>query len=226
VITNHFSRDYAETLSRVTNSFIFVSERRGDYTFLSSNMEFFGYDVPKDNWSPDSMFLEHRIHPEDLPVFQNLLAQMYDEYLPCMTVEKQKDYTQTFEFRALNRDKEWIRVISRHQILDFNSRGEPIELGVIDISPDQTPQAQVRATLTNAKTGEVIPFTVDRPAENELSKREEEILSLIGLGMYSKEISDRLSISLNTVNNHRQNIRKTMIVSYMAEAIKPFTLSL
>lgn len=39
-----------------------------------------------------------------------------------------------------------------------------------------------------------------------LSKREIEILGLISEGLQSKEISDRLFISVNTVNNHRQKI--------------------
>ena len=42
------------------------------------------------------------------------------------------------------------------------------------------------------------------------AKRETEILSLIACGYDSKNISDKLFISINTVNNHRQNIlRKT-----------------
>lgn len=40
----------------------------------------------------------------------------------------------------------------------------------------------------------------------ELSSREKEILVCIARGMLSKEIADKFSISINTVNTHRKNI--------------------
>jgi DNA-binding NarL/FixJ family response regulator len=39
-----------------------------------------------------------------------------------------------------------------------------------------------------------------------LTKREIEILKLLAQGLESKDIAKKLFISLNTVNNHRQNI--------------------
>lgn len=50
-------------------------------------------------------------------------------------------------------------------------------------------------TLTEIKT-----------AQNELSKREIEVLKLIVLGKLNKEIADELNISFNTVLTHRKNI--------------------
>ena len=40
----------------------------------------------------------------------------------------------------------------------------------------------------------------------DLSKREVEILSLIGTGINTKEIAEKLYISADTVNCHRKNI--------------------
>lgn len=40
----------------------------------------------------------------------------------------------------------------------------------------------------------------------QLTMREKEILSCIANGLSSKQIADRLSISLNTVSNHRKNM--------------------
>ena len=42
----------------------------------------------------------------------------------------------------------------------------------------------------------------------DISKREAEIIQHIGLGLSSKEIADRLSISIHTVNTHRKNIMR------------------
>jgi DNA-binding CsgD family transcriptional regulator len=40
----------------------------------------------------------------------------------------------------------------------------------------------------------------------DLTQREKEILNLIAQGMSSKQIADKLSISQNTVSNHRKNM--------------------
>ena len=45
---------------------------------------------------------------------------------------------------------------------------------------------------------------------NKLSSRETQIFNLIGLGYSSKEISDFLSISEDTVSTHRKNIIKKL----------------
>lgn len=60
--------------------------------------------------------------------------------------------------------------------------------------------------LSYIKVGSYVPAAADQ----ELTVREEEILCLIKEGFNSKEIADRLCISLNTVKNHRKNLlRKT-----------------
>jgi DNA-binding CsgD family transcriptional regulator len=60
--------------------------------------------------------------------------------------------------------------------------------------------------LSYVKVGSYVPASADQ----ELTVREEEILYLIKEGYNSKEIADRLCISLNTVKNHRKNLlRKT-----------------
>lgn len=56
--------------------------------------------------------------------------------------------------------------------------------------------------------------------EDVLSERELEVLRLIDLGMLSKEIADRLCISINTVNRHRQNILQKLKVDRAIEACK------
>jgi DNA-binding CsgD family transcriptional regulator len=53
-----------------------------------------------------------------------------------------------------------------------------------------------------------------------LSKREIEILNSIYQGLSSKEIADRLSISLNTINNHRKNMLYKTKTGNCAELIR------
>lgn len=53
-----------------------------------------------------------------------------------------------------------------------------------------------------------------------LTKRETEILRLIQKGLLSKEIADRLCVSIHTVNIHRQNLLRKLGVQNSIEAIR------
>ena len=53
-----------------------------------------------------------------------------------------------------------------------------------------------------------------------LTPREREILALAKEGMFSKEISEKLNISIHTVNRHRQNILEKLQVDNIIEAIR------
>lgn len=58
------------------------------------------------------------------------------------------------------------------------------------------------------------------PEDYELSEREQEVLALVAQGLSSKEVADRLKISVNTVNTHRKSItRKTGIKSVAGLAV-------
>ena len=76
-----------------------------------------------------------------------------------------------------------------------------------------------KAKFVNTRTGEVRILT-NKDYENIISERELEVLRLIDQGLLSKEISDNLSISINTVNRHRQNILQKMKVDRAIEACK------
>ena len=76
-----------------------------------------------------------------------------------------------------------------------------------------------KAKFANTRTGEVRILT-NKDYENILSERELEVLRLIDQGLLSKEISDNLSISINTVNRHRQNILQKLKVDRAIEACK------
>ncbi|WP_228413536.1 response regulator transcription factor [Chryseobacterium sp. CH21] len=56
--------------------------------------------------------------------------------------------------------------------------------------------------------------------KNILSPREMEVLKFVGEGYASKEIADLLSISINTVNRHRQNILEKLKVKNSIQAFK------
>lgn len=93
----------------------------------------------------------------------------------------------------------------------------------MDLSPDQDVTIPFRSRIMNFKTGELFeykPIAEHSKSTTQLSAREKEVLKLIATGMVSKQIADKLFISVNTVNTHRQNIIEKLNVSNTAEAIK------
>ena len=119
----------------------------------------------------------------------------------------------------MNAKGQYVNVVSRHQVLEKDMDGNAwIVMGVMDISPDQVLTDQVKQTIINRKTGEILPSSLIQ-TEKQLTVREKEILLLIARGLLSKEIAYKLNISIYTVNNHRKNILLKLNVDNMIEAI-------
>lgn len=87
---------------------------------------------------------------------------------------------------------------------------------VIEIDDNRERIIEVLSSLKdgNSKTGK-------KGSENcDLTKRETDILVLVAKGMMSKEIADKLNISIHTVISHRKNItKKTGIKSVAGLAV-------
>jgi DNA-binding NarL/FixJ family response regulator len=119
----------------------------------------------------------------------------------------------------LNAQNQYINVISCQQVIEKDRNGNAwIIMGMIDVSPDQVLSEKIKRTVLNRKTGEILA-SLPIPAEKQLTRREKEILLLIRQGHLSKEIADRLNISIYTVNNHRKNILEKLNVDNVIEAI-------
>ncbi len=70
--------------------------------------------------------------------------------------------------------------------------------------------------------GSGLAATSGRPGESRpmLSARESEILRCLAQGLASKQIAERLGMSVRTVETHRQNIRRKLGLAGQAELIK------
>ena len=217
---------YIEQLAKINNSFVFVLELEGQREscclYLSDNYcDFFGYDRAKLFGNGiDFDYLTSFIHPDDAEVFWLTQRRLID-YLFSLSKSERLSYKHIYEFRIYNTKGEWVRIISQHQVLEVDSEGNPwLVLGVMDVSPDQTSDSHVKLRLVNFKTGVVTPFQLSQKEKDiVLTTREKEVLDMIRIGYLSKEISEKLSISIHTVNNHRKNILEKMNVDNAVEAI-------
>lgn len=187
-----------EEFSQMSHSCIFtVDVFKERYDFASDNFaHIFGYNpVWIKTIRKQGDLLEERIHPDDRA--QLIECQIeHGQFIYSLPPEERNDYQQVFQMRMLNARQQYVNVISRHQVIQKDKNGKAwIIMGVMDLAPDQTPAERIKRTVINRKTGEILQPVV-LLAEQPLTKREKEILTLIRQGFLSKEIAYKLNLSI------------------------------
>ena len=76
----------------------------------------------------------------------------------------------------------------------------------------------IQPDLIPALNSKMIEKNSDKDKIDSLTKREFEVLKLLAVGMYNKEIAEKLNISERTVKNHVSNIFKKLKVTDRTQA--------
>jgi DNA-binding CsgD family transcriptional regulator len=211
-------------LATIGNSGISVFDYfRKEHVFYSDNFgTLLGYDLSEikdkghDYW-------DAKIHPEDfITLMLNGISQLklFFQFSP----DEKINYKLVNEYRMLNTENNYVRVIEQHQVLALDNAGNMwLSLSIIDISPNQELNEEIKSQLLNFRTGKIIPLEKEvknsKPLNIALSQREIQILKMVKDGLLSKEISDKLNISLHTVNTHRQRFLGKLSANNSMEAV-------
>lgn len=210
-------------LSKLSRNCTFVVDvYKCRYAYASSNfVDLLGYDDHKiATLERQGDYLESRIHPDDRTQLETLQIKL-SQFIYSLPPEQRNDYSNIYSFRILNAKQKYVRVTSRHQVLEQDCNGKAwLVIGNMDISPDQKKSESVDCTVLNLKSGEMFSPSSSLVSPVNLTNRELEILRLIQKGMLSKEIADKLCISIHTVNIHRQNLLRKLDVQNSFEAIR------
>lgn len=170
--------------------------------------------------SLDEDCIYSKIHPEDL-VDKRMLELKFFLFLCRKPIEERLKYRSSCRIRILDRNGIYRYVVNQTQILRNSLCGNMwLALCQYDLSSDQSLLIGINSYVTNTETGDIFSINLHDERKNILSEREKEILILIKEGLLSKEISSRLSISINTVNRHRQNIINKLSVGNSLEAVR------
>ena len=214
-------RESIQEFSLMSPSCIFtVDVFKKRYDFASENFALlFGYNPGQiRSIRKQGDLLEERIHPDDRAQLLDFQIE-HGQFIYSLPSECRNDYQQMFQIRIRNTKQEYINVISRQQVIQKDRCGKAwIIMGVMDISPNQIPVDKVKRTVINRKTGEIITSSFIS-ADKQLTSREKEILLLISKGFLSKEIADKLKISIYTINNHRKKILLKLGANNAIEAL-------
>ena len=197
---------YIKILEQAGSFAVFLSNRFGHYYYVTEYIE-----------ASQEIDIEKLVYPDDWEVVRRIDKKVW-EFLNTLPEEEKLTYKYIYELRVLERGK-YVRMIYQMRILAFKEDNF-LAMGIIDIAPEQSANTSVRFQIKNCLTDEIVPFAIESAADTLLTPREREVLALAKEGMFSKEISEKLNISIHTVNRHRQNILEKLQVDNMIEAVK------
>ena len=197
---------YIKILEQAGSFAVFLSDRFGHYYYVTEYIE-----------ASQEIDIEKLVHPDDWEVVRRIDKKVW-EFLDTLPEEEKLTYKYIYEMRVLDRGK-YVRMIYQTRILAFKEDNF-LAMGMIDLAPEQSANTSVRFQIKNCLTDEIVPFAIESAADTLLTPREREILALAKEGMFSKEISEKLNISIHTVNRHRQNILEKLQVDNIIEAMK------
>lgn len=209
-----------QSLSEVTNS------GTGIFDFFKKQMVFYssnfgvtlGYKL-SDYSEIGQAFFAGKIHPEDLQKL-SISGITALKIFTNMSSNERLNHKVINEYRMLDANHRYVRMIEQYQILSLDPNGQIwLMLTIVDVAPNQDDMQSCKSQLLNFRTGKFIPLQIPENAQFDLSSRETEILKMVKEGLLSKEISDRLSISVHTVNTHRQRFLKKLGANNSFEAI-------
>ena len=210
-----------DRIAQVENSSITVFDLfQKKYVFVRNRFrDILGYDSVMAAEEGFEYFLRI-MHPDDVPMVLDTTTRALKFIMNLPPAERQ-DYKTVFEHRLHDASGRYIRFLQQEAVLEPDLKGNLwLILILVDVCPNQQEAKSFQRSMINIRTGRGLLFNGDKQdGDSTLSRREVEVLEYLGKGFFSKEIADRLFISVNTVNNHRQNIIRKMGLANTTEAI-------
>lgn len=177
--------------------------------------------------------LDHYInkwHYEDFKILNKKVAPDCLNFFRGLTTERNINIVYSYNYRMLNAKGQYVTLLQRSSHIPGNVHGMPIGMiGVVfdishfknDLSIVHTIEETVRynGSLVNNLLFKNVHPILEFPELRLMSMREMEILKYMATGMSSKQIADRLNISINTINNHRKTMLSKTNCKSSAELI-------
>lgn len=161
----------------------------------------------------------NRIHPDHL--LQKHTSELrFFHLLKSIPPAERQDYHVTSSILMRNQSDQYVPVQHRMFYISGTKSGSIwLALCLYNLSHVHTAQGNYQCTIVNTRTGNTVQQ--DQQQFNDLlSAREKAVLRLIRNGSSSKAIAHALSISVYTVNRHRQNILEKLRAGNSIEAIR------
>lgn len=183
--------------------------RTGGYCFMSSHAGPLFGESPRRFTEGGLAYTNGLLHPDDARGTWQLMQAVW-KFLLARPAGQRAAYGFSCDYRIRRADGMYLRLLEQNQVLQTDRHGNVTHL--LGTGTDIThwkESATLVASVTSAADGTHLVCTSDDQVLKPLariSKREKEVMQLIANGYTSKQIADRLYLSLHTVNTHRRNI--------------------
>ncbi|WP_129715427.1 response regulator transcription factor [Pedobacter sp. SYP-B3415] len=172
------------------------------------------HDVQLDSIWEEKIFA--RIHPDDLQA-KHMQELQFFHFLKGIPAPERCHYHVIRKLRMRDASETYTNVLHRMYYL-YDAETQHTAFALCLYGFGYFPSGGIEGRIVNARTGQFVDLADEQT--NILSVREREILGMIHHGKQSKEIAAVLSISMNTVNRHRQNILEKLRVNNSVEACR------
>lgn len=209
------------TVSEVENSSVAVFDmHRGEYVFLRSRFDSHLQYPLNELFKKEPSYFMDLMPEKDLAFTIDTIRKTFS-WLAEQDPEKRKEYKLVFEFHLSDPAGNLYSFLQQCVILEQDKSGNTWMVLILnDMIPGKTDAENLLRKVFHIPTGKIMLFNDDNSSASMLTARETEILGLLSQGYQSKEISERLYISVNTVNNHRQHIIEKLNTENTHEAIR------
>ncbi|WP_345949543.1 MULTISPECIES: helix-turn-helix transcriptional regulator [unclassified Mucilaginibacter] len=198
------------------------------YTYASSNLNIF-IDHPLSRFFDGGLdFAWSVFQKDDLNIYSQRVLPENLAFLKTKPISQHSDFLFTSNYRIRNRKGDYKQIRQQSTFIKSAQNGMPLAtIGFLyDISA-YTNSTKVVHTIepiiyNRRDRGELLLNKVYFPYEQDglLTVREIEVLKWICEGITSKQIADRLFISVNTINIHRRNILEKTNSNGLVDLIK------
>lgn len=213
-------RNIASAYAQIENAIAVLSDMKADMSYIyyggiSGSLGLVKRDstqVIHSIWEKDII---NRIHPEDMA--EKFLDELrFYHFIKGVPKQKRTDYYLISNIRMRDVSGKYIYVQHRMFYLSYDSNDcTRLALCLYNLSTSTS----LERLIVNSVTGLILKQE-KQVCDDILSDREKIVLRLIEEGKMSKDISRILSISINTVSRHRQNILEKLQVNNSIEACK------
>ncbi|MES1159275.1 MAG: helix-turn-helix transcriptional regulator, partial [Bacteroidota bacterium] len=187
----------------------------GKYVFLSPGLE--SVSGHRISYLKDAgiEFFSSRYHPEDLTVVQRHIFREFRLFLQQYPSVQHRDFICSYNLRFRNRKGELVSVMQHHSMIQSTAAGTPM-LSFGFIYPADCLLHENRNLFSISRVDPATGFSAGQPLMQRcfyhrledalLTRKEKEVLKWISDGLSSKQIADRMHVSIHTIHNHRKNM--------------------
>lgn len=214
----------ARILVAVEGGFAVLSDMMTNRSFICASDFGSIAGIARQEMVIDSIFEDdifRQVHPDDL-LQKHAQELRFFNFIKPLPLSERSNYHTRCVLRFTDAQSGSVRtVLHRMSYHDHHADGSiGIALCLYTPSYGDSPLVGINAQIANSSTGEIVSEAhFARLDKQLLSRREVEILSRIAHGEGTKQIAERLCISPNTVQRHRQNIMQHLHVNNCAEAV-------